>query len=1183
MAERAAERPSPPVILLIQPFLDELRRRDHLVTPTTLFRIQKVLESLPSDVDRETLRDYLAPLLISSPDQRSTFDEAFDVGIPATLMKPSEAGSSNDEQERTASKKRKGFRALVFLLAIALVVGFGAYKMWEDAGKKLQPGSQAGSVAGKGFSQVRNLLAGDKVVEQGPPEDRNPDVVVNLRRVLVAPGRPVRPKLVNALVHRKLEVASALASVIVLSFLLALFSRMRRKSAASRAASDTPPFYWDMHVTQGGDLFSNPPFWRMARVLRRTIAPQSGALDAAKSVQATIKSAGFPQAKFRPTFRQAENLVLIERESRRDHLARLFGDMTTSLRKYGMHSDVYYYHGDPRVCEREDGSGRVGLAKLAARHGDSRLLLYGTGRRFIDLVSGRAPKWAELLRRWETRINVTPIPPRNWGETEFVVSDSLTVTYAEPGTIVSAVQSVAIGQTHSLDRVTDRLVADTNSVSALRQQLGEPVFQWLCACAAYPELHYQLTLRLGSFLGPFSYSDSLRLFRLPWFRTGAMPDEVRLMLLAELKNKEAVHEEIAKILTSVKPPKGGSRVARRFRLEFLLQQWLANASKSNRKELKRELKKTPSDEVLSSGVMIRELSRRKLTMLDYVLPAAVKKLLFPGGISALGVRSRVPLGGFILASVGILGAYGFSTNSVKQPTVPPTYALDFPLDLGELTIDVTPAAEAKKVSRKIVFVNAFADDPTMQTTVSLDNKPNDFYRSTDRSFVETTLDTKDPARQVLTVTATVRQPDKLPVETREGLVLGSKTALLGVRIVGTVPVVPNGQGNGTGDGQVTGFEITKPENRSRVSGVVPVHVSKVAPNTVLLVDGEEVGRFSDTGDLDWDTTKSGPRPHNLVAKFTDSAGKEQRTRVVRVQVAGGLVETPVVVERRDNGIWQIDVVVNGKADNTVLLVDGKETDTKYTFKALGNSFKWNLSWDTNNVADGGHVLAVRAEGVGTSPSINVNIGNELPVPKWMVGAWNKEGDDVEIRFFGDKAFTQTDNTGYDRVGTFQVFRNRLRLTMSPYPGVDDQEHVFDLAYDPQKQTITGYSKARAVARISNEALKVLLGGRTRSVTVTGSPKSYVVSGNLSQQGGAVHFDFMVNVDGKMHKLNGQLADDPRRDQLNYDGEPIFEPEISAEHNPLGQYAAEAKLIFKFTPKGSRQLEFVFAISAATGG
>jgi tetratricopeptide (TPR) repeat protein len=104
----------------------------------------------------------------------------------------------------------------------------------------------------------------------------------------------------------------------------------------------------------------------------------------------------------------------------------------------------------------------------------------------------------------------------------------------------------------------------------LRAELGEFGYQWLAACAVYPGLHWNLTVFLGAGLArannvPRPDEDAhLALARLPWFRKGSMPDELRLALIDELSpsNLKATREALKRLFhLAMKLPAGTSEPA----------------------------------------------------------------------------------------------------------------------------------------------------------------------------------------------------------------------------------------------------------------------------------------------------------------------------------------------------------------------------------------------------------------------------------------------------------------------------------------------------------------------------------------------------------------------------------------------------------------------------------------------
>ena len=83
-----------------------------------------------------------------------------------------------------------------------------------------------------------------------------------------------------------------------------------------------------------------------------------------------------------------------------------------------------------------------------------------------------------------------------------------------------------------------------NLLETLPPAFADPFMrQWLCSCAAFPGLRFSLTMQLGRRLAeemkrpdPPGENEAMTLFRLPWFREGRMPDDVRGALIDALED-----------------------------------------------------------------------------------------------------------------------------------------------------------------------------------------------------------------------------------------------------------------------------------------------------------------------------------------------------------------------------------------------------------------------------------------------------------------------------------------------------------------------------------------------------------------------------------------------------------------------------------------------------------------------
>jgi hypothetical protein len=93
---------------------------------------------------------------------------------------------------------------------------------------------------------------------------------------------------------------------------------------------------------------------------------------------------------------------------------------------------------------------------------------------------------------------------------------------------------------------------------SLSEQLGSFGYQWLCACAVFPVLQLALTVHLGDELAAAagrnrpSEQELLTICRLPWFRKGWMPEELRFRLVRDVAGpfQDIVREAISRFVFS---------------------------------------------------------------------------------------------------------------------------------------------------------------------------------------------------------------------------------------------------------------------------------------------------------------------------------------------------------------------------------------------------------------------------------------------------------------------------------------------------------------------------------------------------------------------------------------------------------------------------------------------------------
>jgi len=469
--------------------------------------------------------------------------------------------------------------------------------------------------------------------------------------------------------NQSLRLAAVILVPLLLFFSYEWYRLIRRRLVLQRKRGKRPPFSWPIHPEASpSEIYDSTEFYGAARRLQRRQVGESYHLDIGASVEATVHSLGFPRLQYKPDRKLPEYLVLVDRASFRDHQANLFHDLVRALRDEGLYANLFFFEGDPRVSWDEERGDTVPLFELQRRYAGHRLLLLSNGEKLIDALSGSLAGWTSLLLDWKDRGVLTPEPLAEWGLREKALASQFIVLPATTEGLFALGDYFELPSqpdTAGLERTSPDQAPpqpdDPGGIEALRNYLGGGTFRWLAACAVYPELHWDLTLYLGSLpcFGPGLVTEQnlLKLVRLPWFRRGSIPDELRLALIQELgqDTERAVREAIVDLLEKNPAPKETyASDARQF--EILFQRyWLDRQNSKKRGDLIRALRGMPDDEIAQNYTLLQSAESVSKSRLDLVLPARLRRMLFPSGFSALGLRTPVRLlVTLVLIGVGLL-------------------------------------------------------------------------------------------------------------------------------------------------------------------------------------------------------------------------------------------------------------------------------------------------------------------------------------------------------------------------------------------------------------------------------------------------------------------------------------------------------------------------------------------------
>lgn len=560
-------------ILAISEFLSYLRLKGFNITVDHYVRVQELLNRVAGNCPPEDLKTLLCPLLATTESQQEQFYRDFD----------SYAGRIASELPAPESEKkqpgRKNWIWIGLIIALTAVV----------------------------LTPVGDWLIG---------------MIAYIIDLLLRPKPPDIPDGKGPSVS---PMWFYLAGIILLisSILARQLSRwIRRKRILQKQHEKRPPYNWPLKV-EGTliPIYYSDEINNAARAMRRRQVGEAQHLDIPSTVTATAEAAGFPDLRFKPDSKPTEYLVLIDRLSFRDHQSSLFAELVRTLSREGLFV-VRYFCEDPRVCSNQVGDIRISLTDLQIKYGGHRLLIFSNGARMIDPMTGELASWTQEFLRWKERAVLTPHPPAMWGMREFKLDGLFIVSPATPKGISTLIDDFNVNAPRSLsywigrdsDMPLDSL--DHSALtSSLRSYLGEPTFQWLCACAVYPEIHWDLTMYLGS-LGCMredllTEENLRRLVRLPWLHNGSIPDEVRWVLINELDpvKEKCVRKALIELLEKNPPPEAYKRTyaADQYKLNLTAQRWFYQKDNESLRKLLGLIRSLPPSQALQDRTILRSV------------------------------------------------------------------------------------------------------------------------------------------------------------------------------------------------------------------------------------------------------------------------------------------------------------------------------------------------------------------------------------------------------------------------------------------------------------------------------------------------------------------------------------------------------------------------------------------------
>ena len=624
-------------------FIDHLKRLGFTITIDHYAKFHVILDRFAQKQTFNELKKALCSIFATGIDQQEQFYIAFDSFFPPhkQITKITETEDKKrlqtDKPTKAHEKKhRKWPYWLSGIFLFILSIGFVFYienlpQTEEQTVKASKPTAKDATIS----DEVINTSAVNQEVQpdQKPTDSQKDNSFYKANKRILKYG--------------------FLFAIAFIVLFVELYRYNQQKMVLQRQKGKKPPFTWPIRVqNQPLSILKTKQFYSSARHLRNRLQSDVFKLDISATISSTIEQSGFLIPQYIPITRPPEYLILIDLPEYRNHFSQLASQLADGLKNEGLFVTPYYFKDDPQVCFKTINGKREYISDIQRQYRDCRLIIIGTGENLLDPITGDAESWLNIFDYWPERAILTPKPIESWDIQEHNLSNYFIV---HPATLAglsslsilfdTGIKTDPLQMSGLLDN--DQFAFENMSdINQLKKYIiDDETFQWLCACAVYPELHWNLTLYLGSKIikKPITEKQLLNLIRLPWFQEGNIPDDLRLILIKHLnkKNEEAARNAIIDLLEKNPPPKD-SYAEDTFRMNLTVQRWMLFPKD---KSIRKEIQKTVLDEdrIVNDFTLLRLINSVPAFPLNFILPKRLKSLFFKHALPLFGFKAGVRL------------------------------------------------------------------------------------------------------------------------------------------------------------------------------------------------------------------------------------------------------------------------------------------------------------------------------------------------------------------------------------------------------------------------------------------------------------------------------------------------------------------------------------------------------------
>jgi hypothetical protein len=595
-------------------FVEELRSERDLGLHAS-FAVQELLMRLAErgklPADPNELEGYLRPLLSRSRAEQLAFGKRYREFLErqrAVSLLPAAAPlRANVEVAPVRWNLLRKWdvvmsRAAFVLLALFAVNALSHANAWLSWGRALTAGGSAAVVAGSSGKKNEDggasgsPIAANGGAQTGGTSDAKPVHDEGTAQQLVGGAVNTRTTVVSNTPNETSLFEPALWLFALAALVVLAARRWLRQSAnqflSGDRADDAAPrsAVAILYGLKPPPLFSSTEVRRPGGAMRARVKAELYELDLDASLAKSAEHAGFFEEVLRQRSRLPDYVFLLHQRSALDLQSKSHEDLLRALERSGVSVVRFYFERSADIVRPRVGRA-LPLADVRANYFSHRFGIFAEPEALLDPLSGDPAEWVVRLASDTQLVLLSPDPIDERARSIRLLR--------RLGIRLFPANSEGLGQAFGMglagelrddrssppplltsDDYRDWLLPNApesarigEGLRQLQAYLGEAGYQWLSACAVYPQIRYGLALELAGELKILPRPDaaelSRRFFALPWMREARMPAWLRKRLIAETPRAhgEAARRALERILVA-----GEKRGTSTERLEVFLRE-----------------------------------------------------------------------------------------------------------------------------------------------------------------------------------------------------------------------------------------------------------------------------------------------------------------------------------------------------------------------------------------------------------------------------------------------------------------------------------------------------------------------------------------------------------------------------------------------------------------------------------